>query len=140
MTEKIELTKKEINDLHNMLDDNDKEIIEDDDLEKLKKDNNNSGKSKVLLSKVFLDCYDGFSNNLYAFTSDDEKLPNKFVKYLEYFKENAEKLRNLIEEYGDGKEFESHFSGEKIKDIVNDFRDDMQSLIHTFFRIAEGDD
>jgi len=114
-----------------------KDTIEDEDIEKLRKDKIKSGVDSITLGKLFITCYNYLNGSSYLlFDKDDEekqKLEEKLNQYLNNFQ--IENLRSLIEKYGDGKEFGSYYIGERIKDITNKQRDKLNNLIELFFKV-----
>jgi len=113
----------------------DKDIIEDDDMENLKKDKNKSGKENIVLAELFMTCFNYFKGNLYVL---ENELQNKLGSYLNKFP--VDKLRGLLESYGDGNEWGSHWKEMDIKEIVNKNRRKMEDLISLFFECFGGED
>ena len=120
------ITNEEIESIKSSLDE--KEILEDNEIENLTKMKSKIGTDSIIFGRLFLICFDYFSNNIYLFK--DCKDLNKL---LAQFKD-VDKLRNLFENYGDGEEYGSYYSGEKIKDVVVSSRKDMMYLIQVFFQ------
>ena len=115
----------------------DKEIIEDKELEELKKSLSKMGKDSILLGNLFLTSYDYLRIHYNNFDDEDIKLRTKQLlssyHYANYF-------RKLIEDYGDGNEIGSFYSGEKIKDMVVKHRENMMYLINIFFKLVGDED
>ena len=44
-------------------------------------------------------------------------------------------LRNLFDDYGDGKEYGSYWAGLKIKDFINEQRDKIQQVVNLFNKL-----
>ncbi len=124
------LTKEEKEKIKSILED--KELIEEKELIRLKDLRSKSGLNSVVLGELYLKCHSNLFNNLNLF-KDNEK--NKLKSILNFDK--IEELRNLLEDYGNGEEWGSHNTGEKIKDIVKLNRNQLTKLINLFFDVIE---
>ncbi len=130
---KTEFSQEEIKLLKSYVDD--EEIIEDKEMENLKKLRVKSVKDSIAFGDLFIACYSYFRNNLYLFFTDEQdKLYKKLKKFSSSIQEIAE-LRDLLEMYGDGEEWGSHYTGERIKDLVSHNKENMESLIQLFFQV-----
>ena len=104
------------------------DLIEDDDLTKLKELKGN----RINLAKLFVKCFDLLNDNLYQFKEEEENVK----KYLSEF--NVKEIRILVEEF-DG-ELGSYYKGEKIKRIVDLSREKFNGLIQNFFKLFGDED
>ena len=115
-----------------------KELIEEDYLEEMKKLKTKMGIDKIALGKLFVFCYDTIDFNVNNL-GDDEELHSKFKQIIEDVEGEENKfvneLRILIEDYGDGEEINSYYSGERIRDLAGDNRKVMIQLVILFFKI-----
>ena len=104
----------------------DSDIFNDDEKKGLKIKRNKSGTDSVIFARLFLLSYDTFYNNLYQIADKE------FIEFLDGFKDRANKLRLLIEDY-DRIEVNTYFSEMKVR--CNIIRKDMGELMGYFFRI-----
>ena len=136
----IEFTEEEKDLIQKKVDD--KDLIEDDDIENLKKLKKESNTNSIIFSKLFLTSWDYFNGNLYGFYEKDnenmKKLHLKLRGHLNTFQ--IEKLRNLLEGYNDGKNFGSHFKERDIKEYAKKYYKKMDNLIQLFFQCFGGDE
>jgi len=114
-----------------------KENIQDEDLEKLKQLKIKSGTDSITLGQLFMTCYNYLNGYLYLLSDKDDKEKSKLEKKLNDYLSNfqVENLRILIEEYNDGVEFGSYYIGERIKDLANAQRTKLNKLIELFFKV-----
>jgi len=129
--EQISFTNKEISEMKEMLEGI--EIIDEDEVNKLKKESSEMYTDSIVLARLFLKCYYCLLTNLHVFRDNEKDYPSKLKKYLEFF--NDLSIREDLEEFGDGNEFGSGYLKERIKDKVNKNRDEMINLILLFFGI-----
>jgi len=119
-----------------------KDLIEDDDVENLKKLKKESNTNSTIFAKLFLTAWDYLHGNLYAFYEKDnedmKKLHLKLRGHLNTFQ--IEKLRNLLEEYNDGNNFGSNFKKMDIKEYSKKYHQKMDNLIQLFFQCFGGDE
>lgn len=134
--ETINLIKEELND---------KDIFEDDQIKKLQEKRSKSGSNKIILAHLFIECLDNIKNNLNKIETkeDDEdkklsKAKREISNYLKY--RDDKKLRDLIEEYNDGKDYGAYFLELNIKDLAVEKKDQMNNVISMFFKIFEEDE
>jgi len=129
----IEFTEEELDKIKTKLEE--VETIEDTDLENLKKLKVKSGTDSIILGQLFMTCYNYISGYAYLLFDKDDKqdLEKKLNEYLNNFQ--IEALRNLIEEYKDGKEIGSYYIGERIRDLANKQRNKLNKLIELFFKV-----
>ena len=132
----IELSDEEIEEIKEII--GDKEIIEDEDLEVLKKDKNKAGCDRICLGRIFLKCYDTLRYNLYLL-SGKKVIYDKLRDFLNEF-EDIEKIKNNFEHYKDGEEFGSYYDAENIKAWVSKNKESVDNLIQLFFNIFGGED
>ena len=135
MIKKLELTEEEILELRSFVED--KDILAESEIETLKKWRDELVDS-IVFSKLFIKSYKVIKENIYFFDIEDKEevvkkkdAIGKLIKELGFVPE----LRNLLEIYGDGTEWESYNIGLKIMKIVKDNREDMEYLISLFFKI-----
>ena len=112
---------------------NDKDIVEDKEQKKIEFQKLNMGLDKIVLAKLYIKAID----NLTKLLNLRENSVEKEIRNLkEYLKEREDiDLRDLIEDYGDGKYFGSYYTGEKIRDIAKNKRKEMKETIEVFFFI-----
>ena len=134
---KIVFTNKQVDKIKEIFDNQD-EIVEDDELVKLKKKRNKTDNDSIVFAQLFNTCYSYFRGNSY-FLSEKKAIYDKFRDYLDEV-HYIEKLRSLIEEYKDGEEYGSYIIGERIKDFVSKHREDMDDLVNLFFRTLGGEE
>lgn len=108
-----------------------KDLIEDSDMERLKKLRIESQKNNIILSDLFLTCYNYFNGNLYAFYDKPSNLQKKLRDYLYKFK--IDDIRELLIKYDDGNQWGSHFKEMDINEYVIKNRSKMDELISLFF-------
>lgn len=137
----LEPTKEQVGKIKEAL--NDKDPIEDDEMTKLKEKRIKSESNRIILGHLFIDCFGYVKNNLSKIEDkeDDKELLKAKEVMLKYLEEkNNQRLRDFIEDYGDGQRYGSFFVGEKIKDIVKENKEDMDKVISIFFKIFEEED
>jgi len=131
----MEFTEKEIQEIKTIFEE--KETVEEEELENLKKLKTSSAVDSIALGKLFIQCYHYIKEYIYLLHDKEDKqkldLEKKLNNYLNEFK--IEDLRNTIEQYGEGAEFGSYYIGVKIKDIVNIQRNKLKDLVELFFKI-----
>lgn len=110
------------------------DLFDEKEIKRLKKKKVESGTNSIYFSQIFLLGYDTFSDNSHF-------IKNKSINsYLDKSKEIAEKIRNLIEEYGGGGELGDNFVIQKIKEQVKNHRLAMNGIIVLFSRVFLGED
>lgn len=117
--------KQEIKEIKNLFN---SELTEKYDLKKLKEQKLKIGLDSFALGKLFLTCFDYFEENNLIF--NNEILKNYLNKF-----NYIEKLRDLLDNCGNGNEWGSYYSKEKIKKITKENRKEMNLLIQVFFYV-----
>ena len=132
-------TKNKINQIKKGLGDGD--TFDDEELKKLKEKRSKSGLDKIILAHLFIQCIDNIKNNLNKINLEEKETTIAKKKLEEYLKKvDNNHLRNLIEDYNEGKSHGSYYMGLKIKDIVGENRADMDIVVSIFFAIFGEDD
>lgn len=126
MKKMCDLMQSELEDMKSFIEDGD--LIDEDELEELRKESKSIFVDSVKLAKVFIKCYDYFYVCLKAFK--DKPYYNKLRDYLNGFRN--QELRSKLEDYGDGKEFGDNYIFQNIKRIINIDRDRRIDLILMF--------
>jgi len=85
-----------------------------------------STRDTFALAELFIE---GF-NKLNEDFSDEEKIKELLNKI-----QNMKKLRKLFDDYGDGKEFYSHWAESKIRDFVDEQREVIQKVANLFSKL-----
>jgi len=106
----------------------DEEIVTEKELKKLKEMKSQSGFDRIILAKLFLNCFDLFKNNLFLFKEEEKNVK----KYLSNF--DVAQIRILVMEFGEGG-LGTYFKKERISNIVDSKREDFDNLIQTFFKL-----
>ena len=114
-----------------------KEIIDEDELKRLKELRSKCGLNSIVFGELYLNCFGYFSNNLHLFES--EGYFNNLKSVINEF-DKVEELRNLFENYGNGEEWGAHYTGEKIKYLVNKDRNKLNKLVNLFFEATNEND
>lgn len=109
------------------------EIISSEELENLIEIKNNLHSNDSNIGILFIKCYNLLEINYSKIKKEDNKLSKKIENYLKSFKISG--LRELVEDYGNGKGYGSYLTKEKIKIIINYKREDYIDLIKFFFNI-----
>lgn len=112
------------------------DMIDDEDLDDLKKKKAKSIKCSITFGNLFLTCYHYIHGNMYLLRNGEKALYDKLNKYFSEFNEVG-RLRKLLEEYGDGEGYGCHYTKESIKDIVDLNREKMEGVINLFFMISK---
>jgi hypothetical protein len=107
----------------------DAELFDEKEITRLKKKRIESGTNSINFSQLFLLGYDTFFNNSHLVKDQD------INSYLGKFKKIAGNIRNLIEEYGGGKEIGDYFVSQKIKEKVKLHRQIMNEMVILFARV-----
>lgn len=128
MTETQILSETEIDDVRSDLEE--KDVIEDDEIKVYLRIRDKSSTDTIAFAKLFLRAYDFFSNNQFLFKSYKAKIQTVLNEYPE-----ISQLREYLENYGDGCELGAEFEGQKIKELLQGKRDNMNKLVKLFFQI-----
>jgi len=107
------------------------DIIEEDEKNNLKVLRTKSQTNSIIFASLFLVSYNYLKSVSYLL--EDENIKKKLEILLSF--NYSKKLRDLLEDYGDGKDIGSHYSGEKIKDIIKKKTQEMNHLIEFFFKM-----
>jgi len=84
--------------------------------------------NRIVLAQVFISAHDSFQENINLL---EEGLKLRLRGYLSF--SNIDELRNLLEDYGDGSNFSSYISGQKIKNIVEIHKIKIKEIISLFY-------
>lgn len=109
------------------------ELFDDDLLESLQKRKQMSLKSKIVFADVFVDVYDCFRQKTLLIKNNE--LRSRVESFLSRTKPLFLSIRDYLEDYGDGKKHGNWFDGERIRIVVGENRDVMDSLVDNFFKI-----
>lgn len=131
----IEFTNDEIQDLKDLQSEN--EIISDDEIENLKEMKKSISTNQVNLGILFTKCYDYLEVNISDLKNDDFDYSNKIEKIMS--KVDPSEIRNLIGDYGFGKQFGDSLTEVKIKNILEKNRKGYLDLIKFFFQVFGGE-
>lgn len=114
-----------------------KELIEDNEMENLKKYYKEIGRNSIILAKLFLTSYDYLVTTMYSL--NNEEITDRLRKYFLNFTEITY-LRELLEDYGDGEDIGCYYIANKIKRYVIAQRPEMVHLINVFFSVFVEED
>lgn len=126
----IYLTEEEFESIKNIFED--KEAIEDDELDEIKSLRKKSAIDSVSIGVLFIKCYNNLQNNVYLLKENPET-EKKLSTFLNSF--DIQQLQELVESYGGGFEWGDFFTASKIRDIVFIQRKKLNSLIDLFFKL-----
>ncbi|MBU0958178.1 MAG: hypothetical protein KKF56_05205 [Nanoarchaeota archaeon] len=107
----------------------DVDLIEDDELEEMRKLRKAISYDSLNVAKLFIKCYDFLSSNIGLFGEDAKKI----LILLDDF--DAKMIRYSLEDFGSGSDIGSHYAMETIKYYVKENRGRMCYLIDLFFTI-----
>jgi len=127
----IGFSEQEIENLRDLIED--KDLVEEDELEELKKKSGKMLIDSTILAEIFLKCYNYLYVNQHLFKNEDKDYTQKLKNYLGGF--DIQDLRNQLEEYGKGVEFGSYYVSRRIKNIVSKDRRKMIDLVLLFFKL-----
>lgn len=131
-SKKILFNDEEFNDIKEGFED----VDIDEDLEEMNEIKTEAKKNKISLAKLFVRCYEILESNYYIL--EDDKLKSKIESFLKDFY-GIENIKDMIEEYGDGKDIGSYYLGERIIDVVIENRSKIDYFIKFFFRVFGGE-
>ena len=113
------------------------ELEQDDDdeiMKELKKKKQKSGADRIEKGLLFIECLDKIKEAVNQLEESKEKRETE--NYLN--RVDNQYLRKLIEDYHSG--YGKHMAGEKIKDLVDDNKINIEKVINMFFVIFGNDD
>lgn len=136
--EKPIFTKEEISDMSDISNENEL-IEEEDDKKDLRELKRKMSDDDLILSKLFIKCYDYLYINIDFLRSDNEKINQKLKDYLSWFSKNVslEEIRYNLSYYNKGKNIGDFQREEFIKEKVNIHREHYLGLITFFFNIFD---
>lgn len=109
-----------------------KELIDDDEKEKIDELRKDFQVNSISFAKLFLKCYHFFDSN-----SD---LLKEFKIGLNFYDKDIEDLRKELENYGSGADFGSSYVLERIRMIMDKNREEKVELINLLFKILREED
>jgi len=133
--EKKELTEEQISSIKSVFSGGilGSDLFEEEKRKELKNQRIQSGTNGVMFGKLLLLSYDTFNDNMYKLSGSENEIDKTLKGYLDYYSEDIEELRKLIEDCGF--DISTYYIGEKIKDIVNNKRGEKNEMINLFFRV-----
>ena len=127
------ISQKTIKAIKEKLEEDGTEDLEDEDKKKLKEKKEKSSYDRITKGLLFIECLDKLKESIISIECDEKKEVEEYLGKID-----SEKLRNLIEEYNEG--YGAYITGEKIKDVVDEKKSEIEIVINMFSSIFGGDD
>jgi len=127
------ISQKTIKAIKEKLEEDGTEDLEDEDKKKLKEKKEKSSYDRITKGLLFIECLDKLKESIISIECDEKKEVEEYLGKID-----SEKLRNLIEEYNEG--YGAYIAGEKIKDVVDEKKNEIELVINMFSNLFGGDD
>jgi len=136
-TKQINLTKEQIDEIKEIISSGESELPEDE-LNSIRELKKQISIDDLKLAILYVRCYNFLELNSFQFISEEHDYIDEIKDFLEQFEINE--IRNLVNSYGNGKDYGDHIIELNIKNFVNKNRISYNKLIVTFFRIMGVED
>jgi len=127
------ISQKTIKKIKKKLEEDGVDDLEDEDKKKLKEKKEKSSYDRITKGLLFIECLDKLKESITSIECDEKKEVEEYLGKID-----SEELRNLIEEYNEG--YGAYITGEKIKDVVDEKKSEIEIVINMFSSIFGGDD
>lgn len=136
-TKQIELTKEQIEGIKEIIGSGESELPEDE-LNSIRELKKQISTDDLKLAILYVKCYNFLELNSFQFINEEHDYTEEIKSFLEQFE--VDEIRNLVNTYGNGKEYGDHIIELNVKSFTTKNRTLYNKLIVMFFRIVGVED